>query len=475
MKYMGKNMKNRFLLILLLFGLCAGLYAQSTAAEIETLLATEAVTYAAASRFVLEASEKMVTYNPQEAFQFAAERKWLPGKVSENQTARLDGISLLVLNAFDIKGGLFYTLTKNAHYAYREMTYRNYIQGRVDPAMNVSGELLLFMISRILGDRDKGSDQSDALAVARARDNTGDDALIAERAAREDALRRQEAQLAEQAAADEIRRQEALAAAAREEAERIEAELAAEEEAARREADLAAAREDAARSAAELADARDEAARREAMERAAREEAARRAAELSDANTRDEAARREAMERAAREEAARRAAELADTAARDEAVRREAVERAAREEAARREAAAREAAARDAAARDAAAREAAARQDGKFYLIIFSADSTELRDSEKAKLQVIADVLRGIPDAKIVISGHAALAGTKEGQNAVASGRARNVRDYLISLGAVKAANVTAVGYGAERPIASNSTSEGMAANRRVEITILED
>jgi outer membrane protein OmpA-like peptidoglycan-associated protein len=48
--------------------------------------------------------------------------------------------------------------------------------------------------------------------------------------------------------------------------------------------------------------------------------------------------------------------------------------------------------------------------------------------------------------------------------------RADSVRSYLIGKG-VTAANLTAVGYGSERPIADNATEEGKARNRRIEFT----
>jgi hypothetical protein len=54
------------------------------------------------------------------------------------------------MNAFEIKGGIFYTFTGRPRYAYRELVYLNIIQGRTEPGMNVSGELLLFITSRIL-------------------------------------------------------------------------------------------------------------------------------------------------------------------------------------------------------------------------------------------------------------------------------------------------------------------------------------
>jgi hypothetical protein len=54
------------------------------------------------------------------------------------------------MRSFNIKGGLFYSLTQNSHYAYRELVHKKIIQGRVDPAMNLSGERLLLITGRIL-------------------------------------------------------------------------------------------------------------------------------------------------------------------------------------------------------------------------------------------------------------------------------------------------------------------------------------
>jgi outer membrane protein OmpA-like peptidoglycan-associated protein len=104
--------------------------------------------------------------------------------------------------------------------------------------------------------------------------------------------------------------------------------------------------------------------------------------------------------------------------------------------------------------------------------IQFRADSAELSESEKPKLQEIADILRGIPDVKINVAGHTAMAGTAGARLATSLQRAQAVASYLISLQAVNAHNVTVNGYGADKPVADNSTAAGMAANRRVEITI---
>jgi hypothetical protein len=138
------------LLIFICLFSAGSLPAQSTAAEIETLLSTDAVTYAAAARFLLQASETLKTSKPDEAFRYAVEQNWLPKNAAPDDAARLDAISLLLMRSFGIKGGLFYSLAKNPHYAYRELVYKKIIQGRADPAMNISGERLLLITGRIL-------------------------------------------------------------------------------------------------------------------------------------------------------------------------------------------------------------------------------------------------------------------------------------------------------------------------------------
>jgi len=127
-----------------------GVLSAQTGAEVETLLKTPAVTYAQAARFAIKASEAAAINNPGEAFNFAVEQKWLPQNVSPDSEARLDVISMLYMGSFKLKGGVFYSLFKNPHYAFRELAARKAFKGKSEPQTVVSGEQLLFITSRIL-------------------------------------------------------------------------------------------------------------------------------------------------------------------------------------------------------------------------------------------------------------------------------------------------------------------------------------
>jgi len=145
----------RGLFVLCLFYAGFSLYAQSTAQEMEALLEKDEITYAEAARFILHASDKFVTSDTEEAFWFAAKNKWLPKSVSSGDPARIDGIALLIMNSFDIEGGFMYSATKSPHYAFRELVYKNIIQGRADRYTKVSGEELIFIAGRALADSER--------------------------------------------------------------------------------------------------------------------------------------------------------------------------------------------------------------------------------------------------------------------------------------------------------------------------------
>jgi hypothetical protein len=150
-------MKKRQWVFVICFILAAPAFAQ-TAAEIEKLLETEAVNYEQAAWLVLEAAgipagvpaDSSGSYDKNGAFNFAAQKGWLPRNAAPADKARLEGLSLIIMRSFEIKGGIFYSLLKNPHYAYRELVYQEFIQGGSDPQMTVSGELLLFIVNRVL-------------------------------------------------------------------------------------------------------------------------------------------------------------------------------------------------------------------------------------------------------------------------------------------------------------------------------------
>ena len=139
-----------FSLFSLLFSLSA--FSQ-TAAEIDTLLSQETVSVTSAARYVLGAAgtlppELSGAAAEAEAYTTARSNGWLTSTANESITMK--ELSYLIMKAFDLKGGVMYKLLRNPRYAYREMIYRKVIQGRADPAMNVSGQRLLQIIGRTL-------------------------------------------------------------------------------------------------------------------------------------------------------------------------------------------------------------------------------------------------------------------------------------------------------------------------------------
>jgi outer membrane protein OmpA-like peptidoglycan-associated protein len=94
--------------------------------------------------------------------------------------------------------------------------------------------------------------------------------------------------------------------------------------------------------------------------------------------------------------------------------------------------------------------------------------SAILPESEDALKQVLA-LLNQNPDLKLRVEGHTDNQGVSAANQALSEKRAQAVVGWLVANG-VDAARLTAKGFGQTKPVEDNSTDEGRAKNRRVEL-----
>lgn len=106
--------------------------------------------------------------------------------------------------------------------------------------------------------------------------------------------------------------------------------------------------------------------------------------------------------------------------------------------------------------------------------ILFTSGSAALAPGANDKLREIAGVLQQYPRTIIEIVGHTDSVGSEASNQVLSERRAASVRDALVGNG-VAPGRIIPRGAGELRPLADNSTPEGRARNRRVDLTIKPD
>ncbi len=71
------------------------------------------------------------------------------------------------------------------------------------------------------------------------------------------------------------------------------------------------------------------------------------------------------------------------------------------------------------------------------------------------------------------VEGHTDSVGSAKLNQTLSESRANSVRDFLIDKG-IGSDRLTAIGYGEDKPIATNKTRTGRTQNRRVEINLVK-
>jgi len=109
-------------------------------------------------------------------------------------------------------------------------------------------------------------------------------------------------------------------------------------------------------------------------------------------------------------------------------------------------------------------------RDGHIALYInFDTGKSIIRDESKPIIEQIVQMMKSNPDLKIGVEGHTDNVGTPASNKTLSENRAKAVVSAITGQG-ISADRLSTAGYGQDQPVADNSTEEGRAKNRRVEL-----
>jgi outer membrane protein OmpA-like peptidoglycan-associated protein len=104
----------------------------------------------------------------------------------------------------------------------------------------------------------------------------------------------------------------------------------------------------------------------------------------------------------------------------------------------------------------------------------FDPGRADIKDQHVPLLQKVQSILRLYPEASCVVEGHTDAAGDGSANQQLSEKRAFALMQYLRQGLSIPADRIRAIGYGADKPIALNTTPAGRAKNRRIDILILQ-
>ncbi|MGB5484423.1 OmpA family protein [Parasphingorhabdus sp.] len=104
--------------------------------------------------------------------------------------------------------------------------------------------------------------------------------------------------------------------------------------------------------------------------------------------------------------------------------------------------------------------------------VTFAVDSSAISPAFQTTLGNVANTLSRYEKSYVDVLGHTDSTGSDAYNQSLSERRAESVANFLANSG-VQRARLATKGYGESQPIASNTTEEGRAANRRVEIKIV--
>ena len=145
----------KFLIFLLITLFSVVVVNAQSAEKISALLKTQQITKGQAA-YLAATFKNLVGEDASEedAFKILSENKYFSEKESCDELITLGKVSALFAKAVEFKGGLFYSITHNSRYSYRELKAKGILPSEADPSFKVSGRdaiVILDGLSSIAG------------------------------------------------------------------------------------------------------------------------------------------------------------------------------------------------------------------------------------------------------------------------------------------------------------------------------------
>lgn len=109
-------------------------------------------------------------------------------------------------------------------------------------------------------------------------------------------------------------------------------------------------------------------------------------------------------------------------------------------------------------------------RDGHIALYInFDTGKSVIKPESQPVIDQIVQMMKENPDLKIGVEGHTDNVGSPASNKTLSEARAKSVVSAIVAKG-ISADRLSPAGFGQDKPIADNTTEEGRAKNRRVEL-----
>lgn len=105
--------------------------------------------------------------------------------------------------------------------------------------------------------------------------------------------------------------------------------------------------------------------------------------------------------------------------------------------------------------------------------ILFDTGKSSIKAESTSVMVDIITILKEYPNAKFTVEGHTDSVGSAKLNQSLSESRALSVKEFLVEKG-IEEFRLSAVGYGEDKPMATNNTKTGRAQNRRVEINLVK-